>query len=72
MSVLTELYDDAKFVLQFRKKAMQSQKMLDAQAPRAGDLAPDFTLSNLSGTASITLADFRGRRPVALIFGSFT
>ena len=72
MTIISELIDDAKFILRFRKKAMKHQKILDAQAPRAGDLAPDFTLSDISGTRSVTLSDFRGKMPVALVFGSFT
>ena len=39
---------------------------------RVGDLAPDFTLSDISGMQSVTLSDFRGEKPVALVFGSFT
>lgn len=37
-----------------------------------GDPAPDFTLSDPSGKGRVTLSDFRGKRPVVLIFGSFT
>ena len=44
----------------------------DAHAPNAGDLAPDFELRDVGGEHSIRLSDFRGRRPVALVFGSFT
>ena len=33
---------------------------------------PDFTLMDISGTESITLSDYRGKRPVAMVFGSFT
>ena len=72
MTIISELLSDAKFVFRFRKKAMKSQRMLDAQAPKAGDLAPDFTLSDISGTESVTLSDFRGKKPVALVFGSYT
>jgi len=72
MTIISELFDDAKFVFQYRKKAVKIQKMLDAQAPKAGELAPDFTLSDISGKESITLSDFRGKKPVALIFGSYT
>ena len=39
---------------------------------RPGDLAPDFTLSNLSKTKKVKLADFRNQKPVVLIFGSYT
>jgi hypothetical protein len=72
MTIISELFNDAKFIIGFRKKTMKSQKMLDAQAPKAGDLAPDFTLFDISGTESITLSDYRGKKPVALVFGSYT
>ena len=47
MTIVSELFDDAKFVLQYRKNAMKVFKALDAQAPRAGDLAPDFSLFDI-------------------------
>ena len=72
MTIISELFDDARFIFRFRKETMKNQKMLDAQAPKAGDLAPDFTLSGISGTESVTLSDFRGKKPVALVFGSYT
>lgn len=39
---------------------------------RVGDPAPDFTLPTLDGSATVTLSRFRGDRPVALVFGSYT
>lgn len=72
MSVISELFNDAKFMLDYRKRLMPIHKELDQQAPKAGDLAPDFTLSDSTGTEAVTLSDFRGKKPVALIFGSFT
>lgn len=72
MAIVSELFDDMKFILQYREKVMKTQKVLDAKAPRAGDMAPDFTLFDISGEKSITLSDFRGKKPVALVFGSFT
>ncbi len=42
------------------------------EAPKVGDLAPDFDLSSSSGDERVTLSRFRGERAVALIFGSFT
>lgn len=72
MTILSELLDDAKFIVRFRKKAMKQQKVLNSKAPKAGDLAPDFTLFDISGTKSVTLSDFRGMKPVALVFGSYT
>ena len=72
MAVLSELYDDLKFIFSFRSRVMKKQLALNKIAPKAGDLAPDFTLKAVSGTKSVTLSEFRGKRPVALVFGSFT
>ena len=72
MSVITELVDDAKFILNYRRSKMAEQKEVNRQAPRAGDLAPDFTLTDSSGTETVTLSNFREKKPVALVFGSFT
>lgn len=40
--------------------------------PKVGDMAPDFTLNTMEGKEKITLSQFRGHKPVVLIFGSFT
>ncbi len=40
--------------------------------PRVGKDAPDFTLATPDGKAQVTLSDSRDKRPVVLIFGSFT
>ncbi len=40
--------------------------------PQVGDVAPDFTLPKHDGTAHVTLSDSFGKRPVVLVFGSFT
>jgi hypothetical protein len=37
-----------------------------------GDAAPDFSLPLQSGGGSVRLSSFRGRQPVALVFGSYT
>ncbi len=42
------------------------------QAPKVGDLAPDFELRDAMGENAVRLSQFRGQRPVALVFGSFT
>ena len=72
MAILQELLDDFKYILRYRNEHMDVQKELDAKAPRAGDMAPDFTLTDVSGMRTVTLSDFRGKKPVALVFGSFT
>jgi hypothetical protein len=37
-----------------------------------GDAAPDFTLSTLDKSSVVRLSSFRGSKPVALVFGSYT
>jgi hypothetical protein len=37
-----------------------------------GDEAPDFMLPQLDGSQTVSLASFRGKQPVVLIFGSYT
>lgn len=58
--------------VQYIKKEKAWQKKYDADAPKVCDLAPDFELTDASGESQVRLSDFRGRKPVALIFGSFT
>jgi peroxiredoxin len=72
MSVFSEMVKEFKFNIGFRKRLMPAQKKLDAKAPRAGDMAPDFSLYDIDGKNSVTLSDFRGKKPVVLVFGSFT
>ncbi len=38
----------------------------------AGYAAPDFTLPLLDHSAQVTLSEFRGAKPVVLVFGSYT
>lgn len=42
------------------------------EGPKVGRPAPDFTLPRHDEEKSITLSRFRGKKPVVLIFGSFT
>jgi hypothetical protein len=39
---------------------------------KIGDQAPDFSLESHDGKATIRLSALRGRRPVVLVFGSYT
>ena len=41
-------------------------------AVRVGDTAPDFTLPTADKASTMHVASFRGRMPVALVFGSYT
>jgi AhpC/TSA family/EF hand len=43
-----------------------------AEGPKLEAPAPDFTLKSPDGKRSVTLSDYRGKKPVVLIFGSFT
>lgn len=42
------------------------------EGPALGETAPAFTLRTHDGQRTISLADFRNKKPVVLIFGSFT
>ncbi len=55
-----------------RREATNWQRKYDSRAPGLGDLAPDFELRDIQGEDPIRLSSFRGHKPVALIFGSFT
>lgn len=39
---------------------------------KVGDIAPGFNLPTPDKRSSVSLAAFRGQRPVVLIFGSYT
>ena len=39
---------------------------------RVGDTAPDFELQYKKSAETVRLSAFRGEKPVALIFGSYT
>jgi hypothetical protein len=54
------------------KQAAAWQKHYDSLAPKAGGLAPDFELKSANDENSVRLSSFKGKRPVVLIFGSYT
>ena len=58
--------------IKHQRKSKARQLELDANAPKAGGEAPDFELKDVNGENSVRLSDYQGRKPVALIFGSFT
>ncbi len=58
--------------IRYQKEHRDWQKRFDAHAPKVGDVAPDFELCDINGKNLVRLSDFRGRKPVALIFGSYT
>ena len=52
--------------------ALQAVLARDEMGPTVGEIAPDFDLKRLGSEDRVRLSDFRGRRPVALAFGSYT
>ncbi len=42
------------------------------KAPEAGQVAPTVTLNSLDGKQTVELANFKGKRPVIMFFGSYT
>ncbi len=55
------------------EKIQKDHAEREARAPNVGDVAPGFTLPTLGDRdESVSLSDFLGRRPVGLIFGSYT
>ena len=55
-----------------RAAMMQFIADRETRAPAVGDEAPDFALPVLGSDERVRLSSFRGVKPVALIFGSFT
>lgn len=55
-----------------RTGLMQFLAERETLAPEIGSDAPDFNLPCLGSAEHIRLSSFRGRKPVALIFGSYT
>lgn len=63
------------FAGQTVKNGMFGMGLIQARAgnaPKVGQTAPDFSLKTSDGTRTVTLSSLRGKRPVVLIFGSFT
>jgi len=55
-----------------RTTMMQFLAERETLAPEIGSDAPDFKLPRLGSSRQVQLSSFRGRKPVALIFGSYT
>jgi hypothetical protein len=58
--------------IEFRDEEIDWQLKNDPQSPKVGDIAPDFELQDPEGRVRVRLSDYRGKRPVALVFGSYT
>ena len=55
-----------------RTALMQFLAERETLAPEIGSDAPDFNLPRLGSAEHVQLSSFRGRKPVAMIFGSYT
>ena len=55
-----------------RNAVMQFLAERETLAPAVGADAPDFDLPRLGSADRVRLSQFRGHKPVALIFGSYT
>ncbi len=66
--VMSHVPEPASFVIPFK----QLWFIARAGHLRIGDQAPDFDLLTGDKKGRVQLASFRGRKPVVLIFGSYT
>ena len=57
---------------QERRPARGNRPIRQPDKIKVGDQAPDFALKTVDGKETIKLSSFRGDRPVALVFGSYT
>jgi hypothetical protein len=54
------------------RMALEAVVARDEMGPQVGDYPPDFFLKRLGADERVRLSSFRGRQPVALVFGSYT
>ncbi len=54
------------------RSALEATLARDETGPKVGEFPADFNLKRLGSHERVRLSDFRGRRPVALAFGSYT
>ena len=52
--------------------ALDGVAQRDQSGPNEGEMPPDFELKRLGSDETVRISDFRGKRPVAMIFGSYT
>ncbi len=66
--VMRHVPDTAFLVIPFRSM----WKVARAGPLKVGDAAPQFALTSADKTGHVSLASFRGHKPVVLVFGSYT
>jgi len=67
-SIMAKMPPIAFMVMPFESLWMSAR----AGVLQVGQEAPDFSLKSLNGDASVQLSSFRRRKPVVLVFGSYT
>ena len=67
-AVMTKVPDLAFIVFPFKSMWLYAR----GGRLRVGEQAPDFSLERHDKTATVQLSQFRGKRPVVLVFGSYT
>jgi hypothetical protein len=72
MSDKPTVLSDITTTIRTKRELGPVMRRLDKSAPKPGDMAPDFTLSDATGENPVTLSQYRGERPVVLFFGSYT
>ena len=55
-----------------QKKQSKKGDQRTATSLNIGATAPDFKLKTMDGNSEVQLSSFRGKRPVVLVFGSYT
>ena len=54
------------------REAMEAIVARDEMGPQVGDVPPDFNLKRMGSEDCVRRSSFKGQKPVALIFGSYT
>jgi hypothetical protein len=54
------------------REAMEAVVARDEMGPHVGTVPPDFDLKLMGTEDRVRLSSFKGQKPVALIFGSYT
>ena len=54
------------------RQAMEAVVARDEMGPHVGEVPTDFNLKRVGSEDRVRLSSFKGKKPVALIFGSYT
>ena len=54
------------------RQAMEAVALRDEMGPHVGEVPTDFNLKRVGSEDRVRLSSFKGKKPVALIFGSYT